>query len=597
MVFRGSGLIRASSSRQLCECVRNCCASVSQRHLAKKSSPTTSVESELEKAENESAPRLPRGDPFTRWLGERRKEARRSLLVQVESGASIDSVWSGNSPCIPDIGQFDPSRQLFQLDSNCYLLDLKSERVVANILTGLGYGDRSEDILPVRTRMLTLRAKHAVRPSLRNTANERRSAAEATSTSLTKQLIETPNLDAQIRKLHLLTQTTERGRRTRFFLASVLEEALMGVFPGNKMIPFGSSVSGFGDDQSDVDLCWSLNFRTQPARSNALELTCKSASDLIVGTPLADMALDLSRVKTQKALETLSDVLERFVPGIERMSRILNARVPIISFHHSIIGAKCDISGDLRLSIDMTRLLWLTTQAGDNSDERVAQVVSAVRFWAKHVDLQHAGFGRCVSNFMLTTLVLFFLQQISLIPTFQQLSVEGDPLSVTANHLRKCRRSVGTLLAQFFSFYSEFDFSHKGVCLWTGAPVIKPYPVPLYIRNPLDFNHNIAQNVTGGETENFLRCCQSASAIANSRRFSRTAVLSGPWGLLHFVDPKRLESDGIDIPSNRPRPVKTLDSTLGGINSSESVNANEESASDTDSKPGPPRRKIRLPAL
>jgi hypothetical protein len=34
----------------------------------------------------------------------------------------------------------------------------------------------------------------------------------------------------------------------------------MGLFPENRMIPFGSSVTGFGDDQSDVDLCWSLSF-------------------------------------------------------------------------------------------------------------------------------------------------------------------------------------------------------------------------------------------------------------------------------------------------------------------------------------------------
>jgi hypothetical protein len=77
-------------------------------------------------------------------------------------------------------------------------------------------------------------------------------------------------------------------------------------------------------------------------------LTCKSANDLVAGTPLAGLALDLDRVRTQKALETLSDVLERFVPGVQGMNRILNARVPIISFAHSITGAKCDISGDLR---------------------------------------------------------------------------------------------------------------------------------------------------------------------------------------------------------------------------------------------------------
>jgi hypothetical protein len=156
----------------------------------------------------------------------------------------------------------------------------------------------------------------------------------------------------------------------------------------------------------------------------------------------------------------------------------------------------------------MTRLLWLTTQ-GAQDDERVAQLVAAVRFWAKQVDLHHAGFGRCVSNFMLTMLVIFFLQQAkshpcvtvslcrlfqnSLTPSFKQIAEEADPLSTMAAQSNSCRQTVGMLLPQFFTFYARFDFAHKGVCLWTGTAVDKPFPVPLYIRNPVDLSHNIAQ--------------------------------------------------------------------------------------------------------
>jgi len=62
-------------------------------------------------------------------------------------------------------------------------------------------------------------------------------------------------IDDQIQALYLNHRQTELSTRLRFFLCSVLEEALCGSFlPYARVRPYGSSVSGLGRRDTDLDM-------------------------------------------------------------------------------------------------------------------------------------------------------------------------------------------------------------------------------------------------------------------------------------------------------------------------------------------------------
>lgn len=60
-------------------------------------------------------------------------------------------------------------------------------------------------------------------------------------------------------------------------------------------------------------------------------------------------------------------------------------------------------------------------------------------------------------------------------------------------------KTPAELLYQFFEFYSEFDFTSRGISLFTGSAWGKPDAGPMYIQNPLERHLNVARNVSKEE--------------------------------------------------------------------------------------------------
>jgi poly(A) RNA polymerase len=58
----------------------------------------------------------------------------------------------------------------------------------------------------------------------------------------------------QILILHRATSLNDLGSRLRFLTARQIELALSGLFPQVTVLPFGSSVNGFGKTACDLDL-------------------------------------------------------------------------------------------------------------------------------------------------------------------------------------------------------------------------------------------------------------------------------------------------------------------------------------------------------
>ena len=48
------------------------------------------------------------------------------------------------------------------------------------------------------------------------------------------------------------------GTRLRYFVCTLIEQLLQGIFPKCEVLPFGSSVNGFGKEGCDLDMILDL---------------------------------------------------------------------------------------------------------------------------------------------------------------------------------------------------------------------------------------------------------------------------------------------------------------------------------------------------
>lgn len=54
--------------------------------------------------------------------------------------------------------------------------------------------------------------------------------------------------------------------------------------------------------------------------------------------------LTSGRIQIQRQMETVSDILHLFLPGVVHVRRILQARVPIIKYNHEHLDLEVDLS-------------------------------------------------------------------------------------------------------------------------------------------------------------------------------------------------------------------------------------------------------------
>jgi poly(A) RNA polymerase len=195
----------------------------------------------------------------------------------------------------------------------------------------------------------------------------------------------------------------------------------------------------------------------------------------------------------------------------------------------------------------MSELLYLFGEI----DERVRPLTFCVRKWATAVGLTNPSPGRWISNFSLTMLVLFFLQQLKkpILPPINHLikSATDEDRRVTddginCTFLRDLNRlefdsssnseALGYLLIQFFEFYSQFDFKNRGISLNDGKMIPKPDHSAMYIVNPLETHLNVSKNLSLEETERFKLEVRNAAWILESAYDKSKAENLESWGLL-----------------------------------------------------------------
>uniref|UniRef100_A0A6V7K6U8 Poly(A) RNA polymerase mitochondrial-like central palm domain-containing protein n=1 Tax=Bracon brevicornis TaxID=1563983 RepID=A0A6V7K6U8_9HYME len=140
------------------------------------------------------------------------------------------------------------------------------------------------------------------------------------------------SISEQMETLYNFYRIDETSIRLRFLTAQQFERTFSGLFPNNTVLPFGSTVNSFGKRGCDLDLVMTLDGGdTREKLTSRLVYQTKST-------------LPDERAQTKRSMEVVAQIMQTFMPGIRQVRKILNARVPIIKYDHSLTGIECDLS-------------------------------------------------------------------------------------------------------------------------------------------------------------------------------------------------------------------------------------------------------------
>jgi len=471
-------------------------------------------------------------EPLLHQIQRRRLEARRSVLVQV---AGKESSHDLASYCAR---QFGPVERLFYYNNkqsnnfkNFIILQFQSSATVEKVLREARHfnGDSGSMSVPVYSPFLWLHGAGAdtgPREPGMNVDTKWEIVDEYSDVMSDVEIRKIPDLSRQIFELWQSRVMTETSSRMRFLVCHQVELALSGMFPNAQVLPFGSSVNGFGSPWSDQDMHLTLDSRP-PGQESQSRLVFHAKGAAYGG----------DRAQVQRYCEEVAKIVQTFLPGCQDVQKILGARVPIIKYSHQLAGLECDLSMSSSSGLHMSCLLhlWAAT------DWRLRPLVSLVRRWASAQGLvKNLRPTPLFTNFTLTMLVVCYLMEVhKMLPTVQKLEtlsrkedliVCEDQVTVSflhdinglASSLNSCFHqptSLSSLLQGFFHFYASLDMASTHFCPLTGGVRLKDTSwhnsSGLDITNPIEKNLNVSYNVSRKSVDQFqLKASEAASKLA-----------------------------------------------------------------------------------
>ncbi|XP_012679578.2 poly(A) RNA polymerase, mitochondrial [Clupea harengus] len=410
-----------------------------------------------------------------------------------------------------------------------------------------------EASVPFKSRLLTLKS-NGVDLSDGPTSLKLQPQTSLSVNELIQRLAKEESIDQQLHSLTSTLELTNENIALRFLVCSLLKDVAGAFFPECTIRLFGSSVNGFGKLGCDLDLF--LDLDTVSGRS------IKRPSGLAVEYQTKRVASE--RTVTQSVLSVVGEGLEQFAPGCVGVQKILNARCPLVRFSHQPSGFQCDLTANNRVAMKSSELLWLLSRL----DERVRCLVFMVRCWARAHGLTSSIPGAWITNFSLSTLVVFFLQTRSppILPTLEQLRelaspadkcvIEGNDCTMVSDlskiQLKPNTEPMETLLQEFFEFYSTFAFNRMSINIRKGMHQHKPEAAPLHIQNPFEAGHNVSKNVNTTQLERLVALCrESAWLLAHGGgtippgTVGAAGAKAVPWGIAALLMPSVAEAAGV----------------------------------------------------
>uniref|UniRef100_A0A182VXN9 PAP-associated domain-containing protein n=1 Tax=Anopheles minimus TaxID=112268 RepID=A0A182VXN9_9DIPT len=219
--------------------------------------------------------------------------------------------------------------------------------------------------------------------------------------------------------------------------------------PKYELYLMGSTISGFGTDNSDIDMCIvDIDGPTY----------CDSRTEALN---------NLLRVKSFIEAMPNSSSFEHL--------DLIRAKVPILRFRHVQEKIDIDLSINNRVGIRNTHLLHCYAQL----DLRVRPLVMFIKLWAQHHNLNDP-INSTMSSYSLVLMVINFLQcgiTPAVIPClhkvypekFKKDNYNSNLLERIDPHQSENKDNLGELLLKFFKYYAEFDYANFAISVRTGS--------------------------------------------------------------------------------------------------------------------------------
>ncbi|XP_076257413.1 uncharacterized protein LOC143194465 isoform X1 [Rhynchophorus ferrugineus] len=301
-----------------------------------------------------------------------------------------------------------------------------------------------------------------------------------------------------------------------------LQDVLLEKFKDCKLFPYGSRMSGTGNDKSDLDVFVDVGnqykglYKQEPIDQ---VIFIKEASKLFA--------------KNQ---------------NYTNLNSILTARIPILTLHHIPTKINCDLSFKHGLSVENTKFLKYCMKL----QPIIKPFVLIIKKWLGNVAVDN------ITNYALTIMGIFFLQYKGFLPSVNKImEIQGvghiisgwktiaynSPLTETKKYIKECTLPLDVLLKEFFEYYYTFNYGKYVICPFLGHVLLKtlfsenagrdlPRELDNYktksnmedgevfkmtafmcIQDPFDLSHNLTKSIQLGNLQIFTNMCKLTSNL------------------------------------------------------------------------------------
>uniref|UniRef100_A0A0N4ZV76 PAP-associated domain-containing protein n=1 Tax=Parastrongyloides trichosuri TaxID=131310 RepID=A0A0N4ZV76_PARTI len=261
------------------------------------------------------------------------------------------------------------------------------------------------------------------------------------------------SLSEKIFAFHTSVMQSQAHLNRKLYLRDMLYYTICPLFPTSGLYIVGSSLNGFGNNGSDMDLCLMLTNRELDQRRDAVAI------------------LNAIKIK-MTSIEWIRDL------------HLIVAKVPIlrITFNPPFSNITVDLNANNSVAIKNTHLLC----AYSNFDWRVRPLVSAIKEWAKRRGINDAN-QSTFTSYSLVLMCLHYLQcgvDVPILPSLQEMYQDRFSNKCDVRNLNvvvslekpgkelwpyESKATLGELLLGFLKYYAEtFDFEKDVISIRCG---------------------------------------------------------------------------------------------------------------------------------
>lgn len=226
------------------------------------------------------------------------------------------------------------------------LLEYDSEDAVTEAFQASAFPDLSSGAVPVKSSFLWFRNTSKQRPLKAIKTPVILNTTEAITEPMPKDLINAlssaQSVADQIKLLYESTRLNDISIRLRFLGALQIQRALSGLFLNHTVLPFGSTVNGFGKLGCDLDMILHYNWDDKSFQPSNSEYGNRR---LMFHTKGCSFDTDsMKRGVTENHIKFFGNFCDSFIPGASTVVPIYKARVPIVRYFHKYLNISVDIS-------------------------------------------------------------------------------------------------------------------------------------------------------------------------------------------------------------------------------------------------------------